>query len=72
MFQKATECKSCGKLMAFLRTGRGNLIPVDWESLNRIEKDDIINGNTRLFDHKRHTSHFATCPDANKYRREKK
>ncbi len=71
MLQQIKNCKSCKKEFVFLRTEKGKTMPTDFDSLNKNEKDNYINGMTRLFDSKRHTLHFATCPDANKYRREK-
>lgn len=64
---EATKCKSCGAAIVFLRaakpnpaTGKRSLMPVDAVG---VERDDYT------FDPSRHTSHFATCPEAGKFRR---
>ena len=65
------NCKSCGKEIFFLKTKKGNLIPVNAESLSSLEKDDLNNGNQRLFDYQKHKSHFSDCPNANQFRNNK-
>jgi len=70
-FMNLTRCKACGKEITFLRTRNGKLMPVDWESLNGKEKDDLVNDNVRLFDLTKHKSHFSTCPEADKFRKQK-
>ena len=57
------QCKSCGKEIVFLRTDRGNSIPVDKETVDAVDE---------YFDKDRHVTHFSTCPDAKKFRKEKK
>lgn len=53
-------CRSCGAEIVFLRTRTGSRMPVDAETVEEGEE---------LFDPKRHTSHFATCPQAGEHRR---
>ena len=47
-----------------MKTASGKTIPVDLDSI----KD--MNGG--IFNIKKHVAHFATCPDAAKFRRDKK
>jgi pentose-5-phosphate-3-epimerase len=54
------KCRSCGAEIVFLRTKKHKLIPVDAATVRR---DDY------QFDYARHKAHFATCPDADKFRR---
>jgi hypothetical protein len=54
------ECRSCKKPIVFLRTAKGAMMPVDAETV----KDGDI-----LFDGSYHKSHFATCPNAEKWRK---
>ena len=54
------ECKACKKKIVYLRTSNGNSMPVDY-------KEDIVEGE--LFDRLKHTTHFATCPNANHFRK---
>lgn len=68
-----SNCKACNKEIFFLKTNNGKLIPVNAESLNHSELHDLKNNplanGQRLFDSKRHVTHFADCPKADKYRR---
>lgn len=61
------HCRSCQAEIVFLRSNREpkpgqkrSLMPVDAETVNT---DDF------QFDPARHTSHFATCPNAQQHRR---
>lgn len=68
---KTSRCKACGAEIAFLKTGKG-FMPTDWESLNPVDKRNYIEGLRVEFDAKRgHVSHFATCPEAAKFRKAK-
>lgn len=58
-----TNCRSCNERMVWLVTSKGKKMPVDAETVEAGDEE---------FDPKRHTSHFATCPDAEKFRKEKK
>jgi len=57
------ECRKCGKRIMFLKTSRGTSMPVDYDEEH---KDD------KLFNRTIHTSHFATCPKAEEFRKTKK
>jgi hypothetical protein len=58
--RRITRCKSCRARIIFLETEAGGKMPCDADT---VEPDD------EQFVPKRHVSHFATCPDAGKYRR---
>ena len=72
-----SNCKGCGAEIVWLKTRAGKNIPVN------VPKFEIINGmphgeiaheavTTAVeFDPSYMTAHFATCPNANKFRREK-
>jgi len=53
-------CRSCGKSIIWLRTKAGKKMPVDAET---------VTGSETMFEYGKHTSHFATCPNANKHRK---
>lgn len=53
------RCRACDAPIVFLRTKAGKLMPVD---AGAVLHDDY------QFDHKRHVSHFATCPEAATFR----
>ena len=61
-----THCNSCGAKIIFMKTTAGKYIPIDFSSAhnNKITAADI-------FDSKKYTSHFATCPNASKHRSKK-
>lgn len=54
-------CKGCSKEIYFLKSAKGKLVPVDAETVNEVER---LNLDKALYDSKRHTSHFTTCPQA--------
>jgi len=58
-----TKCRACGKDITFLLTIKGKTIPVDAETVKE--------GDT-VFDILKHRAHFASCPEAGKFRRKKK
>jgi hypothetical protein len=58
------KCRSCGAEIVWLKTDAGKSIPVDAES--------VVDPGAMIFDPDQMTSHFATCPDAQKWRKEKK
>lgn len=60
---KTVPCRSCGEYIAFLKTASGKSMPVDAESVTEGDEE---------FDKDVHVSHFATCPDANKFRKREK
>ena len=59
-YEHIVKCKSCGADIVFLRTKKGSQMPVD---AGTVEHDDY------QFDYKKHTSHFSTCPNADKHRK---
>lgn len=67
-----TKCKSCGAKIVFLPTQGGRMMPTDWSSLPPQDKRNYEEGVKVMFAIKRgHVSHFATCPDAKKFRKGK-
>lgn len=59
---KTVRCRACDQYIVFLPTASGKQMPVDAESVT--EGDE-------LFDSQVHISHFATCPEADRFRRRK-
>ena len=57
--KQPTKCRSCGQDIIFLTTSTGKNIPVDYETYK----------GERQFEHNKHRSHFATCPEASKFRK---
>lgn len=57
------KCRSCQRPIVWLRTATGKSMPADASSVG---PDD------GLFDPKKHISHFATCPNADKHRKPRK
>lgn len=53
-------CRSCRAPLVFLKTETGKLIPVDKKTVDAADE---------YFDRDRHVSHFATCPDAKRWRK---
>jgi hypothetical protein len=56
----ATTCRSCGASIVWLKTTRGSLMPVDAGS---VKAGDVE------FDSKQHVSHFASCQQADQWRK---
>jgi hypothetical protein len=61
--QSQVPCRSCGAKIVWLETANGKSMPVDAETAGAGDKS---------FDGARHTTHFATCPNANQHRQNKK
>ena len=57
-------CKSCGAPIVYLLTRNEVLMPVDAETIQGPE--DVKS----IFDHTRHRSHFASCPNSNEHRKQ--
>lgn len=60
------KCRSCGKPIIWVETSAGKKMPLDAKP----EKRFVIgskSGKAHLLD--THLSHFATCPDAGKWRK---
>jgi len=58
--RRITRCRSCRARIIWLKTTAGKNMPVDADT---VEPDD------EEFDHERHVSHFATCPNSAQHRR---
>lgn len=70
--EKMANCRSCGDEIFFCKTSQGKPIPVNSESLSDEEKMKIKNGEEVEFVYGTHIAHFATCKDAEKFRKPKK
>lgn len=57
---RAKPCTTCEKPIVFLPTKRGNMMPIDAETVQ--PKDTV-------YEHGRHVSHFASCSNPEKYRK---
>ncbi|MBX9670486.1 MAG: hypothetical protein K2X93_22990 [Candidatus Obscuribacterales bacterium] len=60
-----SECRSCNERIVWMKTSTGKNMPVDAETLEPGDDEKTI------FDTKRHTSHFSTCPNAAQHRKPK-
>lgn len=58
----AVNCISCGKFIVWFKTKAGKNMPVDEETTEPTDRADQLNLA-------RHTSHFATCPNADHHRK---
>lgn len=58
----ATNCSSCGAAIVWFKTLAGKRMPVD-------EASTLPTDAQHQLDLKRHKSHFATCKDAEKWRK---
>lgn len=75
------KCRSCGTEILWIKTEKGKLTPVDAVPLMHIENEIVIRDDGKTMavvysnppiagdDHKYYRSHFATCPDAGKWRK---
>jgi len=59
-----SECRSCGAEIVWLKTSAGKNIPVD--------ADTVADAGAEIFDPDTMMSHFATCPDASKWRKKRR
>ena len=65
------KCRSCGADIIFLTTDQGKYIPVDIDPAWRSSNYDLgPRYGARFEPEKGHVSHFATCKDAEKWRRQ--
>jgi hypothetical protein len=55
-----THCRSCGAQIIFLRMPSGKLHPTNSETVEEDEVDFVWG---------KHVSHFATCPEADRWRK---
>lgn len=60
MKNNQSKCRSCGELIIWMTTISGKKMPVDYD--DEIE-DEVVFDTTRM------QSHFATCKDANHWRK---
>jgi hypothetical protein len=58
-----SKCRSCGEEIVWMKTEAGKNIPVNVES--------IADKEAPIFDPDQMISHFATCKDANTWRKKK-
>jgi hypothetical protein len=58
-----SRCKSCGEEIIWMKTDAGKNIPVDAET--------VADTGATIFDPEQMISHFATCKDANTWRKKK-
>jgi len=80
---KTTPCRGCGKEIAFIKTVKGKSMPVDPESVYYIPgggpntyvtiDGEIDHGREPHYADKEtkigYISHFATCPERDKFRK---
>ena len=59
-WEHIVQCSSCKANIIFLRTKNGKQMPVDAAT--------VMHDDYEFSPKKGHISHFATCPDADKYR----
>jgi len=65
-------CRSCGARIVWGQTNRGKRIPIDLDSIPGAEPFSAENASRPpavRFDPLVHTTHFATCPQADEHRR---
>jgi hypothetical protein len=63
---KTSKCKSCGAEIVWVKTASGALMPVDAKPKSMvIVTEAYMTGQVVMA----HTSHFATCPNANSHRK---
>ena len=82
-----TSCRACGAPIGFIKTKAGKTVPVDEKSLNFLPDPNgnelfvLVDGSTQrgtLVEEESNSSqigfisHFATCPEADKFRKPRK
>lgn len=60
-----TKCSGCDALIVWFRTKSGKRMPVNAETTKPTDAEHQL-------DLKRHVSHFATCPERDKFRKARK
>lgn len=61
---QTVECKGCGFQIVWVKTKAGKNMPCDPELVKVVTEDgDVVTGRV---------SHFATCPNADDFRKPKK
>lgn len=69
MSLRTRNCRSCGKLVVWMVTGRGMNIPVDASSICETALEFDKDTGLPLFRYGEHISHFDTCLDSRRWRR---
>ena len=82
-----TNCRACGAPIGFIKTKAGKTVPVDEKSLNFLPDPEgnelfvLVGGSTQRGNRVEEESnssqigfisHFATCPEADKFRKPRK
>lgn len=71
------KCQSCKAEIIFCLTKKGNLIPVNFNSLTEDDRRWLLNRTKEFYNtplgyrYGEHIPHFATCPNANQFRKKK-
>lgn len=60
------ECKSCGAEIVWMKTKKGKNIPVDLPDEEDAMRQEVLSAD--LYNRDLHTTHFDTCPNAEKHR----
>ncbi len=62
---------TCKASIAFVRTRKGNLMPVNIESLSESDINSLEHGEEVQYRYKEHVPHHPFCPGADKFRKNK-
>jgi len=69
------KCESCGEKIIWGKTKNDKWMPINFDSLTEadIRYLQTVDASKHpiLFRYGEHVSHYATCPDANKFRKDK-
>ena len=65
---KVQQCKKCKTDIVFLKTKKGKAIPVDYDSITHADMTNLAFGDV-VFRYGEHIAHFATCPEADSFRK---
>jgi len=78
---RVVECRSCGAPMFWVTTAKGKKMPLDSEPVSNgafvLDGDPLESGEQKVkhigerseYRGERFSSHFSTCPDADKHRK---
>lgn len=80
---RTTKCRACGAEIGFVKTVAGKTMPVDPEEIQFVPGEGpemFVTPDGLVLQGKRdphskeigYTSHFATCPEADKFRKPRK
>ena len=64
------KCKSCKTDIVWMKTAKNKFIPVNLNERVRVYLD-FTEPRPLIFNHKTMESHFATCPFADSFRKQK-